>query len=491
MIAMIKNSMDSMADLKQHVQDFSRDLFSGKSFQDYLKVQQDNQSSPSKEAEKDYQAVSEKKPSRKNEDALSKAKTEDKQDPGAEKTREKKDDLAPLEEKAVKKKAEGLKKEAVSQKADSAVSKAKQDQSKKIEEKKTAETNNKVDKSAEKSAKEALAKQDKIIKKQNLTENDKKLSAESKKELEKEENLDDIDNHQQSIKEKSEQAAERVKEVLADNAESHQKSSKSEDKTHQNNNQSVAALNANKKENTEKDKLDKNNDKSKTRIVVQDLRSKEGLSRTQERQKARFSRKNEGVKAEKAEIKPFSLQNDNQFNGNSRDIEVVLQGNKPSVNQAHENLRGNAFMDRTALKAELAQKMRGQVNNEVVRQANFMLKDQGKGEIRLILRPQSLGNVKIQLFMEERHIAGRIIVENNSIKEIVENNLQDLSRSFKEGGFELGQLDVSVNSQGQQGQSKGQQENPADFFRNIVTLDQSVPQISPDNGADSQINLVV
>jgi flagellar hook-length control protein FliK len=72
------------------------------------------------------------------------------------------------------------------------------------------------------------------------------------------------------------------------------------------------------------------------------------------------------------------------------------------------------------------------------------------GQIRLNLKPETLGNVRIFLNLKQGHIAGRIIVENSSVREVFQQNLPHLSRAFEEGGLELDTLDVTVADSGEQ-----------------------------------------
>ncbi|MFP4329771.1 MAG: flagellar hook-length control protein FliK [Spirochaetaceae bacterium] len=85
---------------------------------------------------------------------------------------------------------------------------------------------------------------------------------------------------------------------------------------------------------------------------------------------------------------------------------------------------------------------------EIVRNARVMLREGGNGELRLNLSPKELGSVRIQLQLEDSHIAGRIIVENSTVREVFEQNLEQLQRAFQSQGLETGRLEVSVQERG-------------------------------------------
>lgn len=92
----------------------------------------------------------------------------------------------------------------------------------------------------------------------------------------------------------------------------------------------------------------------------------------------------------------------------------------------------------------LARRLNGDLGGTIVRQAKVMLKEAEQAEIRLIIRPPELGRVRINLQMEHGHIAGRILVDNGSVREVVEQNLAALQRAFEEAGLEVGDFEVSA-----------------------------------------------
>ena len=102
------------------------------------------------------------------------------------------------------------------------------------------------------------------------------------------------------------------------------------------------------------------------------------------------------------------------------------------------------------LQNQLVKQLREQLNSEIVKRGSIMVRNNGSGEIRLELKPDHLGQVKIHLSLENNNIAGRILVENISVKEAFDQNMQELYRSFKEHGFGDTALNVSVGNQRRQ-----------------------------------------
>jgi hypothetical protein len=103
----------------------------------------------------------------------------------------------------------------------------------------------------------------------------------------------------------------------------------------------------------------------------------------------------------------------------------------------------------------MAERMRDAWNGEIVQSAHIVLKDGDAGIIRLRLRPESLGNVKIELNLSENNISGRIVVESDEAKNAFERNMNDLSDAFKQGGFDSARLEVSVGGSSAGGTQAG------------------------------------
>lgn len=96
--------------------------------------------------------------------------------------------------------------------------------------------------------------------------------------------------------------------------------------------------------------------------------------------------------------------------------------------------------------AALLRQLREETNAEIVKNARIVLHDDERGEIRLRLKPEQLGSVRIELYLEEDRIAGRIFVENDTVREAFEENLRYLQQAFAQEGFTTGNLDVSVEN---------------------------------------------
>ncbi len=142
--------------------------------------------------------------------------------------------------------------------------------------------------------------------------------------------------------------------------------------------------------------------------------------------------------------------------------------------------------DQTVLLKNLKQ----QLNSDIVKNASIILKNQSSGEIRLVLKPEKFGTVRIWLNLQDNHIAGKIIVENNIVREAFENNLESLYRAFRENGFETSGLDVSLGRGRGETRREQERDNPMSA-QGVKILDEHVPAAQDVSIMEYTINLMV
>jgi flagellar hook-length control protein FliK len=68
----------------------------------------------------------------------------------------------------------------------------------------------------------------------------------------------------------------------------------------------------------------------------------------------------------------------------------------------------------------------------------------GVTEIRLLLRPESLGEMRVKLTLDGDMVMGKIYVENQQVKHIIETNMQSLKDSLANHNLQVGTFDVNV-----------------------------------------------
>jgi flagellar hook-length control protein FliK len=130
--------------------------------------------------------------------------------------------------------------------------------------------------------------------------------------------------------------------------------------------------------------------------------------------------------------------------------------------------------------------------SELVRAAGIVLRD-GGGEIKLTLKPESLGSVRIRMNLVDNAIEGRIIVDNSAVKHAFEGSLDSLMRALTAEGFQTASLSVSV---GGQNADNGRQDDrdAAPRVRRVGAaqgFDRNVPGVESLSLGDLLVNLFV
>ncbi|GHV91516.1 hypothetical protein AGMMS50268_20190 [Spirochaetia bacterium] len=140
-----------------------------------------------------------------------------------------------------------------------------------------------------------------------------------------------------------------------------------------------------------------------------------------------------------------------ELHQDKRGSEAASAGGEKTASQAFEDI--------------LARELHQNLNGDIVRHASVVLKDGGEGTIKLSLRPESLGNVKIRLEMADNKITGHIIVESDEALRAFEREVSSLEQAFKESGFDGADLEMSLasgNDGGAGQQWRGEEASP--FF---------------------------
>ena len=97
------------------------------------------------------------------------------------------------------------------------------------------------------------------------------------------------------------------------------------------------------------------------------------------------------------------------------------------------------------------------VLDQVIKKAILELKG-NRSEIKIDIKPDHLGNLKIQVINHQQHVVAKIVAENVHVKEILEQNLSHLKSELTQSGIRMDQIDVSVE-QDQTSYHTGQQED--------------------------------
>lgn len=84
---------------------------------------------------------------------------------------------------------------------------------------------------------------------------------------------------------------------------------------------------------------------------------------------------------------------------------------------------------------------------EVIDKARITIRDNRNGAFTVRLNPQELGNVNVNLVMENGVITGKFLVDNEDVKSMLVSSLNDLKYQLEEAGISVGDFSVNVNDQ--------------------------------------------
>ncbi len=209
------------------------------------------------------------------------------------------------------------------------------------------------------------------------------------------------------------------------------------------------------------------------KLSILDLRQTEAKTANIKESGAAVERENQRITAGSFE----QLQSDNAED--AKPIVVELTHLKDNFSSESKTLT-------TASSSSLMKQLEENINSKIVKQSSIILKDGGSGEIKLILKPEQLGSVRIRLTLTDNRIAGQIIVDSSAVKDIFEQNLQNLERAFKENGFDTAALNVSV---GGDHSGSREREQDSDISKQIELIDENIPTMIRES--ENLIDLVV
>jgi flagellar hook-length control protein FliK len=98
----------------------------------------------------------------------------------------------------------------------------------------------------------------------------------------------------------------------------------------------------------------------------------------------------------------------------------------------------------SAKETEAAQReLRTQTMEQIVRRALIQVRN-GQHEARIDLKPEFLGHVRMQVITENQQVTVKILTEFGFVKDMIENNIQQLKSDLQQQGLNVDKVEVSV-----------------------------------------------
>jgi flagellar hook-length control protein FliK len=102
----------------------------------------------------------------------------------------------------------------------------------------------------------------------------------------------------------------------------------------------------------------------------------------------------------------------------------------------------------TRSKEDAAGALRAQTLNQIVNKASYHLKN-GQNSVRIDLKPEFLGQVRMHIVTVEHQVSVRITTELPMVKEMLDHHLQQLKADLQQQGLEVDEIEVSVSTDAQ------------------------------------------
>jgi flagellar hook-length control protein FliK len=125
----------------------------------------------------------------------------------------------------------------------------------------------------------------------------------------------------------------------------------------------------------------------------------------------------------------------------------------------------------------LSRELHNNLNGDIVREASVMLRDGGKGLIRLKLYPEALGNVQVRLSLSGNSVQGVITVESPEALSAFEHERAALETAFRESGFEGASLNMQMSGGGHEDRFDGRAAGA--FSRSIAASEYEARSAAP------------
>ena len=121
--------------------------------------------------------------------------------------------------------------------------------------------------------------------------------------------------------------------------------------------------------------------------------------------------------------------------------QVSLQGNSTNLTNVSQKVGYQRNVNSLDVINQIMDKIKTSVKTDV-------------SEIKLLLRPDSLGEVSLKISTQNGLLVAQFTAESQKVKEIIESNFNQLKDMLNEKGIEVSQLDVNVNDQDSNQNSK-------------------------------------
>lgn len=201
---------------------------------------------------------------------------------------------------------------------------------------------------------------------------------------------------------------------------------------------------------------------------------------------------------ENVDISKPNFVTDVKFDGNNS-AQMTLD----LANNVQQNLTSSNTQSAAASNSNFQAMLTNQIQQnayDFVKTGSIILKDNDVGSIKLILHPESLGNVKIDLQISDNTINGKIVVASQEAFNAFKDSMDSLKQAFMQSGYETSNFDLNLAGQNNPSNNfANQQENNDAKFQMARTyaeyssagdVSSEVFEENFENSSKSAINIV-
>ena len=116
--------------------------------------------------------------------------------------------------------------------------------------------------------------------------------------------------------------------------------------------------------------------------------------------------------------------------------------------------------------------------SQLVDEVKNLIVKKEKADITLKLSPEHLGKVKLVINIENSLVHTRLEVENESVRQVVQNNLDTLKQSLQQNGIQLSSFSISLSNQEQKPQGRFEPKKKLNNSGKEIRIEE---EIKPEN----------
>jgi flagellar hook-length control protein FliK len=174
--------------------------------------------------------------------------------------------------------------------------------------------------------------------------------------------------------------------------------------------------------------------------------------------------------------------------------EASNQNSNFSFSENENNSKFNSALTKTISHNGKAHTLFKEQVADLISKSRMVIKDSQNGSITLKMYPERLGNVSVNLGLENGTLSGKFFVESQEAKDALLANMSELRERLEEEGIELSSFEVNVKDQNP-GFNRGEADN--ELYYVTPLSDESIANSTYENGSytgyshNGSLNMVI